>query len=152
MSEPTSAELTSAETTSALRVLTVNIHKGYAALNRRFVLQELRHAIREVNADIVFLQEVQGAHAARSARVAGWPQAPHYEFLADELWPQFAYGRNAVYPHGHHGNALLSKYPIVRHENHDVSVGGLEARGLLHCVLRMPDRDRDLHPLHHPRS
>jgi endonuclease/exonuclease/phosphatase family metal-dependent hydrolase len=130
-----------------LRILTVNIHKGFAALNRRFVLEDLRHAIRAVNADLVFLQEVQGAHAARSARVEGWPQAPHYEYLADQLWPQFAYGRNAVYPHGHHGNALLSKYPIVRHENHDVSVGGLEARGLLHCELRMPGRELALHAI-----
>ena len=130
-----------------IRVLTVNIHKGFAILNRRFVLQELRHAIREVNADVVFLQEVQGRHAGRSASVAGWPDAPHYEFLADELWPQFAYGRNAVYPSGDHGNALLSKYPIVRHENHDVSIGDFEARGLLHCQLRMPDRDIDLHAI-----
>lgn len=130
-----------------LRILTVNIHKGFAALNRRFVLEDLRHAIRAVNADLVFLQEVQGAHAARSARVDGWPQAPHYEYLADQLWPQFAYGRNAVYPQGHHGNALLSKYPIVRHENHDVSVGGLEARGLLHCELSMPGRELALHAI-----
>ena len=127
--------------------MTVNTHKGFAALNRRFILPELREAVRTVGADLVFLQEVLGTHSRHSQTIQNWPQAPHYEFLADELWPQFAYGRNAVYPHGHHGNALLSKYPIVRHENHDVSVGGLEARGLLHCVLRMPDRDRDLHAI-----
>jgi endonuclease/exonuclease/phosphatase family metal-dependent hydrolase len=44
-----------------------------------------------------------------------------------------------VYPHGHHGNALLSKYPIVRHENLDISILGTEERGLLHCVLQVPD-------------
>jgi endonuclease/exonuclease/phosphatase family metal-dependent hydrolase len=130
-----------------IRVLTVNIHKGFAALNRRFVLQELRHAIRVVDADLVFLQEVQGAHSRRSRRVVDWPAAPHYEFLADQIWPQFAYGRNAVYPSGHHGNALLSKYPIVRHENHDVSLAGHEARGLLHCELRIPGSEIILHTI-----
>lgn len=122
----------------SIRVLTVNTHKGFTALNRRFVLHELRDAVRAVDADVVFLQEVQGTHQRHSDRVARWPQAPHYEFIADELWPQFAYGRNAVYPHGDHGNALLSKYPIVAHTNHDVSVDGHEARGMLHCTLRLP--------------
>ena len=121
-----------------LRVLTVNIHKGFAFLNRRFVLHELREAVRGVGADVVFLQEVQGTHSQHSVRVKRWPQEPHYEFLADEIWPEFAYGRNAAYPSGHHGNAVLSKYPIVHQENHDISIGGHEARGLLHCMLRIP--------------
>lgn len=131
----------------ALRVLTVNIHKGFAALNRRFVLHDLRDAVREFNADLVFLQEVQGEHEEHSSRVAGWPEEPHYEFLADTLWPQFAYGRNAVYPSGHHGNAVLSKYPIVGHENHDVSIGAHEARGLLHCTLFLPGAETLVHAI-----
>ncbi|MBK1612214.1 hypothetical protein CKO44_01880 [Rubrivivax gelatinosus] len=129
----------------SIRVLTVNTHKGFTALNRRFVLHELRDAVRAVDADLVFLQEVQGSHRHHGERVAHWPQAPHYEFIADQLWPQFAYGRNAVYPHGDHGNALLSKYPIVAHTNHDVSVHGHEARGLLHCTLRLPAGGEQVH-------
>jgi endonuclease/exonuclease/phosphatase family metal-dependent hydrolase len=134
-------------TVPSIRVLTVNIHKGFGFLNGRFVLQELRHAIRGVDADVVFLQEVQGSHTGRPSRVTGWPQAPHYEFLADQIWPQFAYGRNAIYPSGHHGNALLSKYPIVRYENHDVSLGGHEARGLLHCELSIPGSELGVHAI-----
>ena len=132
---------------TTLRVLTVNTHKGFAFLSRRFVLSELREAVRTVHADLVFLQEVQGAHAGNSASVAGWPESPHYEYLADELWPEFAYGRNAVYPHGHHGNAVLSKFPIVAYENRDVSIEGHETRGLLHCTLRLPGRELDLHAI-----
>ena len=131
----------------SLRVLTVNTHKGFAFLGRRFVLSELREAVREVGADLVFLQEVQGWHAGHSASVAGWPEAPHYEFLADALWPEFAYGRNAVYPHGHHGNAVLSKFPIVAYENRDVSLDGHETRGLLHCTLRLPGPPFELHAI-----
>lgn len=134
-------------TPTTLRVLTVNTHKGFAFLSRRFVLNELREAVRAVGADLVFLQEVQGSHAGNSASVEGWPEAPHYEYLADALWPEFAYGRNAVYPHGHHGNAVLSKFPIVAYENRDVSIDGHETRGLLHCVLRLPAHAADLHAI-----
>ena len=58
------------------------------------------------------------------------PRLHQYEVLADGVWTQHAYGRNAVYPNGHHGNAVLSKFPIVHHENRDVSVGKHEQRGL----------------------
>ena len=64
--------------------------------------------------------------------------------LADTIW-KHCYGRNAVYPHGDHGNALLSRFPIRAFTNHDASIGRFEARGLLHCILDMPD---DLPPLH----
>jgi endonuclease/exonuclease/phosphatase family metal-dependent hydrolase len=131
----------------SFRVLTVNTHKGFAFLNRKFVLHELRDAVRVVGADIVFLQEVQGEHHLHSTRIGRWPEVPHYEFLADEIWPDFAYGRNAVYPHGDHGNALLSKFPIVAHENRDVSIDGHETRGLLHCTLRIPGREIPLHAI-----
>jgi len=133
--------------TLQLRVLTVNTHKGFTVMNRRFVLPELRDAVRAVNADVVFLQEVQGTHERHSQRITAWPAAPHYEFLADEIWPQFAYGRNAVYPSGHHGNAVLSKFPIVAYENHDVSVGRHEARGLLHCTLNVPGEATPVHAI-----
>lgn len=129
------------------KVLTVNIHKGFTSFNRRFMLHELRDAVRAVSADVVFLQEVLGTHAKHPDRHANFPQNPHYEFLADEIWQQFAYGRNAVYDNGHHGNALLSKFPIVHYQNHDVSIAGPERRGVLHCVLRIPGRDVDVHTI-----
>ena len=129
--------------TARLRVLTLNLHKGFSALNRRFVLHEIREAVRAVGADLVFLQEVLGASShSRDPAVVGLPQ---YEFLADSLWPQHAYGRNAVSPSGHHGNAVLSKHPIMSFLNIDVSHTGHEARGLLHCVIDVPGAVRPLH-------
>lgn len=127
-------------------VLTLNLHKGLGFWNRRFVLPELREAVRALHADVVLLQEVLGGHEHYARRHKNWPAVPQYEFLADTLWPQFAYGRNAVYPAGHHGNALLSKFPIVSHTNHDVSVGTNERRGLLHCRLDLPGRG-ELHAI-----
>lgn len=117
-----------------LRVLTINTHKGLSPWNRRFMLMELREAVRSTAADLVFLQEVIGERLGQEVQV------PHYEFLADELWPQFAYGRNAVSTRGHHGNALLSRHPIVSWRNHDISVSGPEPRGLLHCEVKLEGR------------
>ncbi|VVQ17876.1 hypothetical protein PS914_06084 [Pseudomonas fluorescens] len=135
------------EPVSRFTVLTVNTHKGFTALNRRFILPELREAVRSVSADVVFLQEVHGTHEHHPARYSNWPQMPQYEFLADTLWPQFAYGRNAVYPAGDHGNALLSKFQIIRHDNLDVSISGHENRGILHCVLRLPGDGQEVHAI-----
>ncbi|MBA3774384.1 MAG: endonuclease/exonuclease/phosphatase family protein [Ramlibacter sp.] len=134
-------------TAQPLTVMTVNIHKGFTSFNRKFILPELRDAVRKVGADVVFLQEVQGTHEEHGKKVNGWPEAPHYEFLADSIWPQFAYGRNMIYPKGHHGNAVMSKFPIVHYQNHDVSVPGPEKRGLLHCVLRVPGQPEDVHAI-----
>ncbi|MEO8655918.1 MAG: endonuclease/exonuclease/phosphatase family protein, partial [Ramlibacter sp.] len=127
-----------------LTVMTVNTHKGFTTFNRRFILPELRDAVRKVGADVVFLQEVLGTHEKHDKKLSG---APHYEFMADSIWPEFAYGRNAVYPKGHHGNAVMSKFPIVHYQNHDVSIAGPEKRGLLHCVLRVPGHEIDVHAI-----
>jgi endonuclease/exonuclease/phosphatase family metal-dependent hydrolase len=131
----------------SLKILTVNAHKGFTFFNRRFILPELRDAVRAVAPDLVFLQEVLGAHEGHAARFDGWPATSQYEFLADSIWKDFAYGRNAVYPHGHHGNAVLSKFPIVHYENLDVSVGNHEKRGMLHCVIQPPGCTFKLHAI-----
>lgn len=129
-----------------LRVLTLNVHKGFTALNRHFMLPALRQALHEVGADLVFLQEVLGEHAGHARRHAQhWPAVPQYEYLADTLWRDHAYGRNAVSPESHHGNALLSRFPILRHRNHDISQPGDEPRGLLHAVIQLPEPRRELH-------
>ncbi|MEO8390123.1 MAG: EEP domain-containing protein, partial [Polaromonas sp.] len=48
----------SPESSFSFKVLTVNIHKGFTFFNRKFILPELREAVRSVGADVVFLQEV----------------------------------------------------------------------------------------------
>lgn len=137
--------MTQQDASLTLKVLTVNTHKGFTHFGRRFMLHELRDAIRASHADVVFLQEVLGFHEHYARRVRKWPMTSQYEFLADSIWRDYAYGRNAVYPHGDHGNAVLSKFPIVTHDNLDVSCGTHEKRGLLHCTLRPPRFEEDLH-------
>lgn len=128
-----------------LRLLTLNTHKGFSSFNRRFVLPRLRRAIHSTAADVVFLQEVVGEHARKARRYAEWPAAPQHAFLADPIWPDHAYGKNAVYRHGHHGNAILSRYPILHATKVDVSTNRIEQRGFLHCVIQVPNYHRLLH-------
>jgi len=126
-------------------VLSLNINMGLDIRRRRFVLPELRDAIRSVGADIVLLQEVLGEHAGHARRHAGWPSQPQHEYLAETLWPHHAYGRNAVFTEGHQGNAVLSRFPISSQQNHDVSIVGHEPRGLLHALLDVPGLRSPLH-------
>jgi endonuclease/exonuclease/phosphatase family metal-dependent hydrolase len=128
-----------------LHIASYNIHKGFSYFNRRMVVHELRDRLRAENADIIFLQEVQGEHAGHAYRFHNWPDEPQYEFLADSVWPEYAYGRNAVYDDGHHGNAILSRFPIVAAENEDISTHPFESRGLLHCELRIPRLKLSVH-------
>jgi endonuclease/exonuclease/phosphatase family metal-dependent hydrolase len=121
----------------ALRVLTVNIHKGYTAFRRRYMLQELREAVRAVEGDLVLLQEVQGAAPGGDSHSNAFGVA-QAEYLADRIWRDHAWARNAVATGGGHGNAVLSRWPILSWRNHVVAVPGDEPRGLLHCRLAVP--------------
>ncbi len=132
------------ERVTSLRVATLNIHKGLSHFNRRMVIHELREGLRALDPDIVFLQEVQGLNRRHALRFADAPELPQHEYLAGAEW-RHVYGRNAVYAHGHHGNAILSRFPFVSFENHDVSDHRFERRGLLHCVLAVPGWRRNLH-------
>lgn len=130
----------------SLRVLTVNIHKGYSLFKKRFVLHELREAVRAVRSDVVFLQEVRGAPEADGDAAGAdstGPTQAQYEFLADTIWNDHAYGRNAVAPDDSYGNAVLSHFPIVHSHNHRLSHERIEPqRGLLHCVVDKGEQGR----------
>ena len=122
-----------------LRIATWNIHKGVSALARRPRVHGIKQALAGIGADIVFLQEVQGRHDLLAIKHASWPSQGQHEFLAGES-QHSAYGKNAVYDHGHHGNALLSSYPITAVRNHDISDHAFESRGILHCAVTIDTR------------
>ncbi len=137
--------MTATQNNEKLTILSYNIHKGFS-LDRRFVLGAIRQAIQRTHAELVFLQEVVGENKRHSKRVNDWPVATQLEYLADSLWPHFAYGKNAVYTEGHHGNAILSRRPITSYENIDISNNRFERRGLLHATINslLPGRP-DVH-------
>ena len=113
--------------TDTLHIATYNIHKGLSFFKRRLVIHEVREHLRLINADLLFLQEVQGLNQRFALRFNTYPVEPQHEFLAGGKW-QPVYGCNAVYDHGHHGNAILSRFPFVSFENQDVSDHRFERR------------------------
>lgn len=113
-----------------IRILSYNVHKGIGWVGKRSTLQELRNEIDILRPDLIFLQEICGSQ---------------FEFLAEEIFPYTSYGKNSIYKSGHHGNAILSQYPITYTQNTDISVGSYEKRGLLHVITHP---QHSIHPLH----
>lgn len=122
-----------------LRIASYNIHKGVfrplGQWRERVSIHAVREHLHQLNADLIFLQEVQGQHVRQAARHSDWPMRPHYEYLAEDSPFHVVYGQNLVHAQGDHGNVLLSRFPILDVENLDVSDHPLEKRGLLHCVV-----------------
>lgn len=119
-----------------LRVCSYNIHKGFNAKNTEFLLKSIRQAVRLTDADIVFLQEVVGKDSKHAKSHYHWPRDSQWEFIADSIWHHHAYGKNAIYDHGHHGNALLSRFPLLAPNNINVSLIPYSRRGVLHATIQ----------------
>jgi endonuclease/exonuclease/phosphatase family metal-dependent hydrolase len=130
----------SSDIAKSFRVMTLNAHQGLRASARREALIRLRDGLREADADLVFLQEIGVASGSGAAMT-------QYEVLADSVWSEHAYGRNAVAAGGHHGNALLSKFPVLDWRNVDATVGRKEPRGFLHCSVGVPSGASALHAI-----
>jgi endonuclease/exonuclease/phosphatase family metal-dependent hydrolase len=130
-----------------LRVATYNIHKGATGIRQRPRIHDVRLALQQIDADIVFLQEVQDRNERMARRHPDTGAAAQLDFLAACGYEHCAYGMNAVYPHGHHGNAILSRVRIGNYTNHDISDHALERRGMLHAVAHYSGhgRARDIH-------
>ena len=131
-----------------LRIATYNIHKGVSSIRSMPRVHALKQALASMEADILFLQEVQGRHDKYATKhAAHWPEQAQHQFLAGDSH-QAVYGMNAVYDHGHHGNALLSRFPILSSTNTNVSDHAYEARGILHCVVQTPQGEVHCYVIH----
>ena len=118
------------------RVATYNIHKC-VGVDRRLRPERIVEVLREIDADIVAMQEVLCVQGAED-------QHDQAHFIARELELDFRLGENRQLRGGAYGNVVLSRFPIVATRNHDISVAGREQRGCLRV-------DLDLHgqqPLH----
>ena len=132
-----------------LRIATYNIHKGVQGLGpvRRLEIHNLGHAVEQLDADIVCLQEVRKLHRREERYFTRWPELPQAEFLCPEgYFP--VYQTNAKTKHGEHGNALLSRWPIVSQGHEDMSDHRFEQRGLLHVQVQVGRRTVHVLVLH----
>lgn len=110
-----------------LTLVSYNVHSGIGT-DGRFDLERIASVLTEVSADVVAMQEVGDFRGATN-------REDHPEFLAARLGMHLAFGPNVVRDGRRYGNAILSRLPIVRSRNYDLSVPEKEPRGALRCDL-----------------
>jgi len=113
-----------------IRVLSYNIHRAIG-FDRRFAPERIIEILQSHNADIVLLQEVdEGAPRSNELNLA--------KELAEALnYPHYALGHNVTLRKGWYGNATLSRFPIIRERNIDLTVGMRKRRGCQHTTLEL---------------
>jgi endonuclease/exonuclease/phosphatase family metal-dependent hydrolase len=108
-----------------LRLASYNIHIGVGR-DGHFHPGRVVSILQELDADVIALQEVQ-LGAGTFDMLTHLTRATGYASLA---------GPTLLHPrHGHYGNALLSRRPIVSHRCLDLSVGRHEPRGALDAMI-----------------
>ncbi len=114
-----------------LRVLSYNIHHG-EGVDRQLDLPRIANVIKSVKPDLVALQEVdQGTE--RTNKVDQPAE------LARLTGMDIVFGGNIRYQGGDYGNAVLSRLPISRHNNHLLPrFDDGEQRGVLEVEVEMP--------------
>jgi endonuclease/exonuclease/phosphatase family metal-dependent hydrolase len=126
----------------SLRVVTWNIHKGVRGLGlrKRLEIHSMQAAVAGLNADVICLQEVRRINTREAAHFTQWPVLPQADFLAPAGY-EAVYRTNAFTKHGEHGNALLSRHPVISHAHEDMSDHRFEQRGLLHATLSIQGKN-----------
>ncbi len=117
-----------------LRIATYNIHRC-RGLDRRTIPARIAQVLREIEADVVALQEVIGAGPA------GAGQAEEIGAAVGMGWVMTTvrHLRNHLF-----GNVVLSRFPIVHHSHYDLSWRTCEPRACQRADLDL-GQGRTLH-------
>lgn len=113
------------------RVVTYNVHKC-RGVDMRTSPSRIADVLREIDADIVALQEVVSHHDRRE-------EEHQARFLADELGMSYTIGENRLHQGGSYGNVLLTKFDVTHTRNFDITVHGREPRGCLLADVKMDE-------------
>ncbi|HVU04257.1 MAG TPA: endonuclease/exonuclease/phosphatase family protein [Polyangiaceae bacterium] len=129
-----------------VRVLTWNIHKGIGGVDRRYRLDRVIDAMKEIAPDVALLQEV----ADDLPRSQFHDQA---EMLGEALGlSHIAFGPEHRFAMGGYGNAILSRFPLFDVTREDLTIGTRKRRGVLqaHARIRMEETSRTVvfHNMH----
>lgn len=116
-----------------IRVATYNIHKC-KGLDRRTDPERIANIIRELNADVVAIQEILDVREGR-------PEFDQASRITAELsgYHQCFGGNRPLYG-GQYGNLTLSRFPIQVCQNYDITWRHRERRGCLRTDLLLPGK------------
>lgn len=109
------------------RVATYNIHKC-RGLDRRVRPKRIAAVLREIDADVIALQEVVGMDEVER-------EHNQVRAIAEELSLDSRIGGNRRIHGAAYGNAVLSRLPITASHNHDLSWRRYEPRGCLEVAV-----------------
>jgi endonuclease/exonuclease/phosphatase family metal-dependent hydrolase len=123
-----------------LRIVTYNVHKC-VGLDRRVRPARIASVLRELDADVIALQEVV-CHADGAAEMN---QA---RFIAEELGYEYCLGENRRHKGAAYGNVVLSRLPWGCVENYDITWRGRERRGALRVDIQIDGDEGQRTPLH----
>jgi len=112
-----------------LRVVSYNVHRAIGR-DRRCMPQRILEVLRETQADVVALQEVE-------ARDAG---ADMLAWLGRELGFQAIPGTTLIRHDGHYGNGILTRFPARTITHCDLSWRGAEPRAAIAADLEFDGR------------
>ncbi len=115
----------------SFRIATYNIHKG-RGMDGRVRIERILRVLREIDADVVALQEVINRRD-RS------PQEHQACYLADELGYSFSVGETRNHRLGVMANVTLSRWKVESSRHIDLSVAGRQPRGALRTDIRVGD-------------
>jgi endonuclease/exonuclease/phosphatase family metal-dependent hydrolase len=118
-----------------LVIASYNIHKGMSPLNLQLSVEAARSRMAALKPDIMFLQEVQGAHSKTSRRIEAHPHLGQHSFFAELDGYTATYAVSRAYRSGHHGNAIVTRHQVVGQGYMDISHHRLEGRTLLHTEI-----------------
>jgi endonuclease/exonuclease/phosphatase family metal-dependent hydrolase len=111
---------------SILRLMTWNIHGARPMLGTPDLPRVIAF-VREYSPDLVALQEVD----ARRCQLA-------FDLLSEALGAHRAEARMIIAPEGDRGHVVLTRWPIVRSQLHDISVERREPRAALEAMIKTP--------------
>lgn len=114
----------------AIRIATYNVHKC-RGLDRRVNAGRIGTVLREINADIVALQEVTWLTEAA-------PGQHQVRYLAEHLGFYYRVGETRRWGKRVYGNAILSRFPIIGARHFDLTRRRYERRGCLRVDVMLP--------------
>jgi endonuclease/exonuclease/phosphatase family metal-dependent hydrolase len=121
-----------------VRIATYNIHRC-RGMDRRVVPARIIEVLRDIDADVIALQEVIGASPVGAGQ-------------AEEIGASLGMGwvMNSVRTLRQHqfGNVILSRYPILHHSTYDLSWRTCEARNCQRADLDINGRTLHVYNVH----